>query len=914
MADGTYTGDGNRDINFRGKGITVRSANGPETCILDLEASYWEMHRAFLFQDNEDRTSILQGFTITNGDNSWFSLQGGAIYCLGASPTIVDNVITDCGAGYGGGIYCEGGSPSIIRNTFSDNVAYINEAPGTPGKGGAIALFSGAEPLISENTFSGNRSSEAGGAIYSRESSPIITENQFDGNWTSPAFPDLRGDGGTIYCLNGGLVEDNQIDNGTADDGGGVHASGSVIIRGNVFEDNSGHWGGGAIHAHGPVQIRDNLILRSRADDILSGAGIHFTGTGGVATGNIIMDTLGTAISNIGGPVTVENTLLVNYVTALFSLDEIVIRSCTIVDNLDPYGPTIFLFGNTTISDSIIWGNSPDGEAIRLQDAELSIHHCDLEGAQTSIELINDAALNWGPGMIDSDPLFIEGVDGFHYLSQTAAGQAIDSPCLDRGSASAADLGLDRSTTRTDLVPDSGTVDMGYHSPAPGNEPDTMITGGTSGTTDSPIVCFSFSGIDDTDPPSSLTFSHRLDSGPWSDYSAQTDACYEDVENGSHTFEVRSRDAEGNVDPSPAVRVFATIPWDKSGWTGLVTGPGPGPLNPPLVRTPLAQWAAYGVYRHGVNVACGDLDGDGTAEVVTGPGPGPVFGPHVRGWELDGTPLAGVNYIAYGTLKYGVNVACGDIDGDGFDEIVTGAGPGAVFGPHVRGWNYDGSASTTALPEVSFFAYGTLKYGVNVACGDLDGDGFDEIVSGAGPGAVFGPHVRAWNWDGDGSVIPIQGISYFAYGTLKWGVNVACGDLDGDGMDEIVTGPGPGSIFGAHVRGWNSDGGPATPIPGINFFAYTSNHGCAMGAGDIDGDDIDEILTMPGPGPEMNAHLRAWNANGGSVTIVPEYDFLAYDEWYTHGGRVAGVVMAIRRRSSGPHRTPSPATLPSRTR
>jgi fibronectin-binding autotransporter adhesin len=160
-------------------------------------------------------------------------------------------------------------------------------------------------------------------------------------------------------------------------------------------------------------------------------------------------------------------------------------------------------------------------------------------------------------------------------------------------------------------------------------------------------------------------------------------------------------------------------------------------------------------------------------------------------------------------------------------------------------------------------------------------------------------------------VEPVQDISYFAYGTLKWGVNVACGDLDGDGIDEIITGPGPSALFSAHVRGWNSDGGPATPMPGVNFFAYSAIYGCVVAAGDVDGDNIDEILTMSGPGPEQGAHLRAWNADGGSVSQVPGIDFFAYDHWFTHGGRVAGTVMAAGRqlpRSPGPQTS---STLPA---
>jgi hypothetical protein len=332
--------------------------------------------------------------------------------------------------------------------------------------------------------------------------------------------------------------------------------------------------------------------------------------------------------------------------------------------------------------------------------------------------------------------------------------------------------------------------------------------------------------------------------------------------------------------------------------TSIVTGPGPRANNRPLVRTWDAanglcryEWRAYGVDEFGVNVACGDTNNDGIDEIITGAGPGAVFGPHVRGWNAMGTPVPGLSYLAYGTNKFGVNVTCGDVDGDGNDEIITGAGPGAVFGPHVRGWNVDGGAPTS-IGAISFFAYGTPKWGVNVACGDIDGDGYDEIISGAGPGTVYGPHVRGWNYDGN-AIASIGGVSFLAYGTNQFGVNVGCGDIDGDGIDEIITGPGPGVVFGPHIRAWNVDGGTATSIGGVSFFAYDSTlYGAQVAALDVDNDGIDEILTMPGPEPGTRAMVRGWNYDGsGSATMIPGLDFEAYrDERfaYTYGGKIAG--------------------------
>ena len=83
VSDGTYRGEGNRDIEFGGKAITVRSANGPSNCIIDCEGTESEEHRGFYFCGHEEPDSVLEGLTIING----YASEGGGIYCYVSSPT-----------------------------------------------------------------------------------------------------------------------------------------------------------------------------------------------------------------------------------------------------------------------------------------------------------------------------------------------------------------------------------------------------------------------------------------------------------------------------------------------------------------------------------------------------------------------------------------------------------------------------------------------------------------------------------------------------------------------------------------------------------------------------------------------------------------------------------------------------------
>ena len=91
VADGTYTGEGNRNLDFGGRAITVSSENGAENCVNDCE----EHGRGFYFHSGESRASVVKGFTITNGHSpSADDTHGGGIYCMNSSPTIADNIIT----------------------------------------------------------------------------------------------------------------------------------------------------------------------------------------------------------------------------------------------------------------------------------------------------------------------------------------------------------------------------------------------------------------------------------------------------------------------------------------------------------------------------------------------------------------------------------------------------------------------------------------------------------------------------------------------------------------------------------------------------------------------------------------------------------------------------------------------------
>jgi len=211
VAPGTYTGNGNRDLQFSSslppKDITVMSSHGPWVTIIDCQGSSSNPHRGFIFQCCESSNAVVHGFTIQNG----WAYDGGGIYCLSSGPTITGNVIKANTAQYnGGGIYCNQSShPWITNNFILDNDA---------GAGGGICCWTNCSPTITGNWIEGNSAvGDAGGICF--------------------------------YSSSWGLVSGNTIKLNTADRGGGIGCSGSSpSIIGNRIEMNVAEsWGGGGI-------------------------------------------------------------------------------------------------------------------------------------------------------------------------------------------------------------------------------------------------------------------------------------------------------------------------------------------------------------------------------------------------------------------------------------------------------------------------------------------------------------------------------------------------------------------------------------------------------------------------------------------------------------------------------------------
>ncbi len=274
----------------------------------------------------------------------------------------------------------------------------------------------------------------------------------------------------------------------------------------------------------------------------------------------------------------------------------------------------------------------------------------------------------------------------------------------------------------------------------------------------------------------------------------------------------------------------ATADFNGDGRAEVIAGSSPGSPSEITVIDGFTEKQIFNMrpfeasFLGGIYITGGDLTGDGVPELIITPDEG--GGPRVT--VLDGTTfqvIADFFGIDDPNFRGGARAAVGDLNGDGFGDLIVAAGFGG--GPRVAGYDGQTLATTGKLVKVfnDFFAFEeTLRNGVFVAAGDLDGDGKAELIVGGGPGG--GPRVTAF--DGASLLANQQAIVANFFGgdpNNRGGVRIAVKDLDGDNKADLITGAGTGA--GSRLTAYYGKNilGAAQPPVAFEFDAFAGFQG-----------------------------------------------------------------------------------------
>jgi parallel beta-helix repeat protein len=441
IADGTYRGAGNKELDFGGKAVTLRSGTGnPTACVIDCNRD----GGAFYFHSGEDAASIVRDLTV-RGANS----DTGAVYCYNSSPSLVNCTFTGGTSNNGGGVFCEdNSSPLLIDCTVSNNLANC---------GGGVACSLNSSPMLANCTVRDNRAAYGAGVWCSQSSNPILTDCLVTGN-TNGDF------GAGVDCYNSSpvLINCTISENCTLYGGGAMHFDGSTgtVIHCSILNNIGGDTAGGiyCIYDANPTFI-DCIIAGNTCTNRGGGIFCHY------ATATLTNCTLAGNSAAFGGgleclpsssPTLTNCTIMGNMASAcggglhcyesspiltncLISDNSAVdsggglyseyhanpvLTNCTITHNTADIGGglTCTLDSSPLLTNCILWADSPT--EICLESGSPAIAYTDLQDG-------------WiGLGNIDADPLFRDpdGPDGDPgTYADNDYRLSSGSPCVDAG-------------------------------------------------------------------------------------------------------------------------------------------------------------------------------------------------------------------------------------------------------------------------------------------------------------------------------------------------------------------------------------------------------------------------------------------------------------------------------------------------
>jgi hypothetical protein len=393
-----------------------------------------------------------------------------------------------------------------------------------------------------------------------------------------------------------------------------------------------------------------------------------------------------------------------------------------------------------------------------------------------------------------------------------------------------------------------------------------VVQSGTTGTPSGSVTFYDGGSVLGTAPLSSgiaVLPTATLGVGAHSVFALYaSDGNYLGSASGVATVEVVSVPPPPPPPPPPPVTAFAAGTDSGGGQVNLYNADGSS-------RGSAAPFGAG--FTGGVRVAVGDVTGDGVPDLVAGTGPGAA----AKVVVIDGKAGVSRFLTPFESFTGGVFVAAGDLTGDGVADVVVT--PDQSGGPRVviyRGGDFQPVASFFGIDDPNF------RGGARAAVGDIDNDGSPDLVVSAGFGG--GPRVSVF----DGAALargqfdhPVADF-YLFDDSLRNGVFLAVGDVEGDGFGDIVAGAGPGGsprVLAVSGRVLLSDGAAvAVADPLVNFFAGdTSGRGGArVAVADLDSDARSDLVVGngEGAGSRVTSYLGK-NFVGGAV---PEFSFEAF--------------------------------------
>lgn len=368
----------------------------------------------------------------------------------------------------------------------------------------AVENTSSGKILVAQGTY--NESEVTLG--YLRNLNNAVFEGGYEAvNWSRdvlgyPAIIDGAGLSGysviSIYNKNN-IVIDGFTLKGTQSRIVQINRSTAIGVKNCIIKDNQGT--GIAVYYNSSVVIKTCEISNNRNEGIYISNPVSVEISGCLIKGNLDYSNRGRGIElgSTYSRVTIKNNLIENNSISCMWDDSPAIINNTIAGGA--YGieyPYNDYYVTPIIKNNIITGTGT-GIYLKRTNGAPVIDYNDVWN-----NTINYSGCSVGANDISADPSFAAGPIGSYYLSQIAAGQAADSPCIDAGSDTAVSLGLQDLTTRTDREKDSGAVDIGYHYFIDNNAPILDVIGdkianehsGNKVTNENDVIRFTISAVD----------------------------------------------------------------------------------------------------------------------------------------------------------------------------------------------------------------------------------------------------------------------------------------------------------------------------------------------------------------------------------------------------------------------------------